>query len=272
MKGITFQDELSRTAINLPGAALRFAKEIAYPDLPVEAYLERLDRLTEAARLALGESATVRERADALADFLFDQQGFQGNAADYQDPRNSYLNQVLDRRLGIPISLSVIYLSVAERLRLPAFGVGLPGHFIVGVADPAGMLYLDPFHAGQRLSVQDCENLVLATSGSRAFRREWLDPSPTREILARMLTNLRNVYLGQENWLSVAAVVERLRMIRPEQADYARDLGVFYQQSGKLPQAIECYLEYLRGAPEAADRDRIWQNMQDAVLRLARRN
>lgn len=269
----TFLDELNERVIDVPRAALRFAREIAYPELDVEAYLNQLDLLARAGGQMLSPAATTREQAELLADYLFDRVGLQGNTAEYGDPRNSYLNDVLDRGLGIPISLSVIYIAIAQRLGLPAYGIGLPGHFIVGVKDPLGSLYLDPFHGGQRLSVEDCAALVFHSTGSaEPFRSEWLGPTQPREILGRMLNNLRNVYLSQENWERAAAVVERLRLIQPEAHEYARDLAVFYHQSGSLRLAIQFYEEYLRRAPQAKDADGVRLRMQAAIQSLSRLN
>lgn len=268
----TFQDEIHQEPIHLPRAALRFARELAYPGLEVEAYLDRLDRLAETGRQACTPDGSPRERAEALADFLFDRSGFQGNVKDYNDPRNSYVNEVLDRRLGIPISLSVIYVYVARRLGLAAYGIGLPGHFIVGVDDPQGPVYLDPFHGGQRLAEQDCANLVLLTGTNQVFQKEWLEPTPTRDILARMLNNLRNIYIQEEDWGKAAPVVERLRMIHPQSPEFSRDLGLFYHRSGSLQRAIDLYSEYLTRSPQSPDAEQIRRNLHSAVQSLARLN
>jgi regulator of sirC expression with transglutaminase-like and TPR domain len=269
----TFQDELNRKPIDLLRAALCFAREIAYPDLDVESAVARIDRIAEEGRKVLSPTATVREQAEELADYLFDRIGFQGNSGNYADPRNSFLNEVLDRKLGIPISLSVIYVAVARRLGLPAHGIGLPGHFIVGVEDSQGILYLDPFHGGQRLSVEDCANLVVQTTGyTERFQLGWLDPASSRDILTRMLNNLRSVFLNQKQWAKAAAVVERLRMIQPDIPDYSRDLGVIYHLNGSLQQAIESYRDYLQRAPEASDSEEVKRNMLAVVEAQARLN
>ena len=150
----------------------------------------------------------------------FTQQRFRGNSATYQDPRNSYLNEVIERRLGIPISLSVIYIAIAQDLGLPAHGVGLPGHFIVGIRDNGDEIYIDPFHGGVRLFQADCVQLVREATGiSGAFQPEWLKPVSPVVILTRMLNNLRNIYLHQADWTHALAVVERLRLLQPDLPD-----------------------------------------------------
>ncbi len=221
----------------------------------------------------MGSDAPVLLRAERLAGYLFDQPGFQGNSANYSDPRNSYLNEVLDRRLGIPITLSVIFLCVAQRLALPAHGVGLPGHFIVSVQGESGPLFLDPFHRGEKLSIIACARLVeLSTGYNGPFQPEWLEPAQPPEILARMLNNLRNVYLQQGKWQMLLAVVERLSWLQPDNPEHIRDFGMIYQQNGSLSKALECYQRYLSLAPQAGDAEQIRQKLRETAQNLARRN
>lgn len=172
-----FGREIKRRPVNLPRAALCFAREIAYPNLDITAYLERLAALASDARPGVIAHTTPAGQAQALAHFLFRDGPLRGNLMGYADPRNSYLNQVLDRGMGIPISLCVIYLAVAAHLNLPAHGVNLPGHFIVGLDSGDGMIYLDPFHGGQQLTLTDCARLVRQTTGYRGpLQPEWLTP------------------------------------------------------------------------------------------------
>jgi regulator of sirC expression with transglutaminase-like and TPR domain len=215
----------------------------------------------------------VSVQAEALAEFLFKKLGFQGNQIDYIDPRNSYLNEVLDRRLGIPISLAVVFIAVAGRLGLEVQGVGLPGHFIVRIQDPQGELYLDPFHGGRRLSKEDCAQLVILTTGySGPFQEEWLAPSSPESILARMLTNLKNVYMKKEAWNHTLAVLERLRLVQPDLPETLRDLGLVYHQQGSLRLAVQYYEQYLNREPEAADAEEIKRNLRAAAQKLAQLN
>lgn len=273
MTEITFQDQIKRSPINVIHAALCFAREIAYPELDVEHYLLRIDHLTQAAREQLPPFLPVREQAEALSDFLFIQKRFQGNRADYLDPRNSYINEVIERRLGIPISLSVIYIAIAQDLGIPAQGVGLPGHFIVGIQGSSGDIYLDPFHGGVRLSQTDCTQLVREATGfSGAFQPEWLKPISPTAILTRMLNNLRNIYLQGEDWPRALAVVERLRMLQPNLPDLLRDLGTIYERKGSLRLAVQYYEQYLRQAPQAVDAETVLPRLRGAVQQLSQLN
>lgn len=269
----SFQEEIQAPEIDLARAALCFAREIGYPALDIAGYLRQLDELAEAARPQISHQGGAAAQALDLAQFLFQQAGFQGNEADYTDPRNSYLNEVLDRCLGIPISLSALFLAVAERLAIPAQGVGLPGHFIVSAPGVDGPLFLDPFHGGRQISVIDCARLVeLSTGYSGAFQIDWLRSISTGEILARMLYNLRNVYIQQDKWRMAQPVVERLHLLQPQNPDHLRDLGTIHRQNGALRLAIDDYQRYLALVPEAEDAALVRRNLQETAEKLAKRN
>jgi regulator of sirC expression with transglutaminase-like and TPR domain len=267
----TFAREVQRTGGRLsPGrAGLLFAREVAYPDLQPSASLALLDDLAIDAQRALTGPAEPEERGVALADYLFNQAGYQGNAAEYGDPRNSYLNQVLERRLGLPISLSVIFLEVGWRLQLPVSGVGLPGHFIVSVNGADGPVYLDPFHAGRRLTLDDCRDLAVAALGSQAqFEPSWLAPTAPRDIVARMLNNLRAFYVSVEDWTLAIAILACLQALQPDQAEHVRDLGVLHYRNNSFKKASELFNEYLVLRPDAPDaesvrdgRNRLWDEL-----------
>ena len=273
METLTFQQEIHLEHINLARAALRFSQEIGYPGLAIERYLQRLDDLADAARLSMPFQESPVQQGVSLARYLFQESGFQGNSQKYNDPRNSYLNEVLDRKLGLPISLSVIFLAVAERLGLPADGIGLPGHLIVGVPGPDGPLFLDPFHGGQQLSVIDCARLVeLSTGYTGQFLSEWLQPVDSWVILTRMLYNLRNVYIQQDKWRMALPVVEHMLFLQPEHPDHLRDLGTIHRQNGELRQAIIYYERYLNKVPDATDADLVQRNLQETAKVLASLN
>ena len=141
-----YEDELRLAELNVPRASLQFARALAYPGLDVAGYMAVLHDLSETAAEHVDLSQPVAEQAQQLAGYLFGEVGFRGDPSAYADPRNSYLNEVLDRRVGLPIALSVIYVDVAQRLGIPAYGIGLPGHFIVGIHGRDGEVCLDPFH------------------------------------------------------------------------------------------------------------------------------
>jgi regulator of sirC expression with transglutaminase-like and TPR domain len=270
MNDITFQEELSQQTINIPRAALSFARSIAYPALNIDHYLSRLDQLTESAGQDQASCKSFDERVDALSDFLFYQKDFQGNRDDYNDPRNNYLNCVLDRKLGIPISLSIIYITIAQRLGLRAYGIGLPGHFIVGVYEDGHQILIDPFNSGVRLSLADCSRRVKESTGFEgAFQPKWLAPVSPNNLLARMLTNLCNAYIQKENWHSAIPVIQHLLMVQPKTDFHLRDLGYLYLYNGSLRLSAQYLEEYLRRAPEAKDFENVRSSLQIVAGRLA---
>jgi regulator of sirC expression with transglutaminase-like and TPR domain len=254
MTDLTFQDELRLSPINLPRTALRLAQEIAYPQLNTDYYLKRLDKLANAAWQAVPQAAPVLYRASALAEYLFHQSGFRGNEANYGDPRNSYLNEVLDRRLGIPLTLSLVFVAVARRLQLPAYGVGLPGHFIAAVREEQTVWFFDPFHGGERLSVGDCARLVRQTAGYEGpFDEGWLAPAEPRDILARLLNNLRIVYVQREAWQEALAVLEHMWLVQPDRPQLLRDMGLIHFEMGDMWRATGYLEKYFKQAPGAVD-------------------
>jgi regulator of sirC expression with transglutaminase-like and TPR domain len=271
----SFEAEVQQAGKDLSPAraGLLFARECAYAELHPSDYLVALDDLALAAHPALARHAGQLERALALADYLFRQLGFGGNRSEYADPRNSYLNEVIDRRLGLPISLSVIFLEVGWRLRLPIAGVGMPGHFIVSVQGEDGAAYLDPFNGGRRLSLEDCTELVeRATGTSVNFDPTWLLPTPRRDIVARMLNNLRMIYVSVEDWPMAIKICERLLALQPTVAAHLRDLGVLHYRSGLLRRASELLDQYLARQPDAPDVGSVRQGRNLLLEQLARLN
>jgi regulator of sirC expression with transglutaminase-like and TPR domain len=270
----TFAEEVQAAGDALsPGlAGLLFARECAYPDLRPSDYVNLADDLALNAqrRLAAHSDGT---RGLALAEHLFGEAGFRGNAADYDDPRNSYLNQVFDRRLGIPISLSVVLLEVSRRLGIRTAGIGLPGHFIAVVEGEDGPIYVDPFDGARVLTRADCAGLVQAATGvSGVFDADWLRPAAPREVVERMLRNLRNFYVSVNDWPLAIRVVDRLRELQTDVTTHVRDLGVLYYRDGSFRRAYELLNEYLRREPYAADAAGVREGRDRLALELARCN
>lgn len=268
-----FQDELRLAELNVPRAALHLARAIAYPQLDVAGYMAALHDLSESAAERIDFDRPVVAQAEQLARFLFVESGFRGNAAAYSDPRNSFLNDVLDRRLGIPITLSILYVDLAHRLGLPAYGIGLPGHYIVGIHSPEAAVWLDPFHGGRRLDLADCMELVrLAVGYEGPPEPDWFEPLSPRETLARMLNNLRSGYVRAGAWKEAARVIRLLRQTQPEVAEHVRDLGLVYYQQRQMTQAAHYLDVYLQRAPSAADAQMIRDGMKDLLDTWATQN
>jgi regulator of sirC expression with transglutaminase-like and TPR domain len=241
-------------ARSLAEGALWIAAE-AHPGLDVPLWLARLDALGHRASERVTEDMDVDQAATALARLLFDEQGFRGNVEDYYDPRNSFLNDVLDRRVGIPITLSVLYVAVAARAGLAAQGVGLPGHFIVRAERHGRHRMLDPFHGGALLELADCEALVAEVRpGSGPLDPRWLEPVTTRQIFVRMLTNLKAAYSALGDWPRALGASERIVFLAPDALEEIRDRGTLRARVGQSMAAVldwEAYLQRAPGAPDA---------------------
>ncbi len=242
-------------AIDLGQASLLIARE-EYPDLRVGEYLARLDQLamTIGGRLRGGEIFT--SRIAHLNRVLFEEMGFRGNREDYFDPRNSFLNDVLDRRVGIPISLSTLYIEVGRRLGLPLAGVSFPGHFLVRYAgrDTTEDVLIDPFNRGRLLSGDECRRWLKEMYGDRLqFRPEFLRRARNREIIERMLTNLKQVYQSEPDFHRALRIQQLMLCLRPGDPEHLRDRGMLYYRLACLSQAAADLNAYLEAQPQAPD-------------------
>ncbi len=243
--------------------ALEIAR-IAYPDLDPAAVLAELDRLADAVRPRLMPTATPVDRALAVSRYLFGECGFKGNADDYYDARNSFLNDVLARRLGIPITLSIVLIEVGRRVGVKLEGVGFPGHFLVRVpsrSEPP--LLLDPFHGGQRVGQEELlerlRGLAEANRGPtfETVPEEFLASTTPRAMLGRMLRNLLRVYLERDQDAQALLVVDLLLVMTPQGADEIRTRGFLYERLGCAAAAAIDFRRYLEIAPEADDVEQI---------------
>jgi regulator of sirC expression with transglutaminase-like and TPR domain len=209
--------------LDLGRAALLIASE-EYPGLDILRYVARLEAMAAAVRPQVGATEDALEQIEHLNAYLFVERGFRGNSQDYYDPRNSFLNDVLDRKLGIPITISVVYMEVARRVGMPLQGVGMPGHFIVKYASPEGDIYIDPFNSGRVLSRQACEELIQQVYGEPVpFQDTFLATVSKKQILSRILMNLKAIYLHTKQYRKALAVVERLLIIQPKVEQEEKD-------------------------------------------------
>ena len=215
-------------AVDLGRAALWLAAE-DYPGLDVESFLAELDRLAERVRRRLGDPDRLVNAAHALRRVLADEEGYWGNTDDYYDPRNSFLNEVMGRRSGIPISLSVLYLEVAKRSSIPMEGVGLPGHFLVRLVYPEGRTLIDPFAGGIPMSIEDCAERLRDLYGEQVeLVAEHLAAVGPKQILVRLLHNLRSIYLDRQGYAHALAVVERIGMLTGETPELRCQRGMLF--------------------------------------------
>ncbi|MFN8454890.1 MAG: transglutaminase-like domain-containing protein [Anaerolineae bacterium] len=260
--------------LNLARAALLLAGYITQTGETPTYYLTLLDDMAEAVRPAIAPAPTAAVAAlESLNHYLFTELGFAGNRDDYYNPNNSFLNQVLDVRTGIPISLSLIYLEVGWRLGLPLHGVGLPGHFIVGYTLPQAALYIDVFNGGRILSEDEC--LALSTiplTNRAAFRQNYLLPVSKKAMLFRMLLNLKQIYLQHEAWELAHRTLDLMLIVRPAQSDEFRDRGLVALRLQRWHEAAFDLRRYLFLTPNAPDLVELKQHLDMLEERLNRLN
>jgi regulator of sirC expression with transglutaminase-like and TPR domain len=257
-------------AFDVAEVALWLARD-EYPHLDVDAYLAELDGLAHEAKSYV--RGDVEARVAGLCRYLFHEAGFRGNLKDYYDPRNSYLNQVLDRMTGIPITLSVVAMAVGQRVGLEVHCIGLPGHVVALCPREDEPIVFDPFHGGRRLSATDCENVVRQVTGLEyAVTPLALQPMPLGQLVQRMLNNLRGIYLKGSDWLRAITVLRRLRQLQPREAALQRDLGICMMHAGQPAAAFDHLSRYLRDAPDAGDVEQVRVFLLKAEREIARWN
>lgn len=243
------------------------------PTCDVEGSIETLDQLAAAVREMLPPEPSAAEAAEVLREYLFETLGFRGNQEDYFDPKNSFLHEVLARRTGIPITLSIVAIEVARRAGIPAFGIGFPGHFLLGIGRRDACILMDAFHGGRRLNGKILTDLLRGVAGPDArVLPEHLRPANKRSILTRLLLNLRGVYQKRGEPLNMLQVLDRLVELNPFPVGELRDRGRMYAQLGCLELAREDLQTYLARAPHAADAHETRELLTDVTGRTSTLN
>lgn len=247
----------SEEEIDLGKAALYLAKE-EYPELDTEEYCNALDVMAEEIKKRLPEETYPLRIIKSINNYLYEDLGFRGNTKDYYDPRNSFLNEAIDRRTGIPITLALVYLEIAKRIDFPMVGIGMPGHFLIRPDFESADIYVDAFHQGEILFPQDCADRLAQVYGQPvAMRPEFLEPVSPKQFLARMLNNLKVIYLNRGEESKALGAIERILLLFPEAVVERRDRGVLYYQLGRWTEARQDLESYLVNIPDARDADLI---------------
>jgi regulator of sirC expression with transglutaminase-like and TPR domain len=243
--------------IDLAAGALCIAAD-GRPALDPDETLELIEGLAERVRLRLDLGDPPDYALARLHDVLYREAGFRApTAAEYRDPRNSLLDEVMVRRVGLPISLAIVELEVGWRVGLAVHGIALPGHFIVG--GPGGVL-IDPADAGRSLTRDDCQALIRRSMGEGVLLHAgMLRPAGRREILARVLRNLRSVYLTRREWAAALGAVELLAVVEPTDPDHGRDRGLLLGRMGRFSDAIASLGRYLDERPDGDDAGEVRQ-------------
>jgi len=258
--------------IDLARACLLIAED-AYPGLEAVRYLGELERMAIVLRGKLPQEGGAEERVLALNKFLFDELGFRGNTDEYYDPRNSYLNEVIDRRTGIPISLAVLYMEVGRRIGLPLQGVSFPGHFLVRLRLPRGTLVLDPFCGGAPQSEDELrERLERVVPARDLSLKQFLEPASKRQILARMLRNLKGIYRETDQPERMLEVLNRILVLAPQASAELRERGLVYQRLECFRAALKDLSDYLVLEPSAPDAGELRARVAELSALCARLN
>jgi regulator of sirC expression with transglutaminase-like and TPR domain len=277
-----FGELLSREdiRIDIAQACLMIAQD-AYPGLDVDRYLGDIERMAIRLRARVPQECGAEDRVVALNQYLFGDLGFQGNTDAYYDPRNSYLNDVIDRRTGIPITLSVLYMALGRRLGLPLEGVSFPGHFLVRLRLRSGVLLLDPFVGGAPLSEPELRERLQrvippgATEGvpvSQLPLDQFLEPASHRQILARVLRNLKVIYRETDKPERLLDVLNRMLVVAPDAAAELRDRGLVYQRLECYRAALKDLSAYVEKVPDAPDYDEVRVRLMEVSALCARLN
>lgn len=239
--------------IDLAKAALFIAQE-EYPNLDPDEYLNALDTMAFELQQQLPDRQYPLRIIQTINRYLYDDLGFTGNVADYYDPRNSFLNEAIERRTGIPITLSLIYLEVANRIDFPMVGVGMPGHFLIRPDVPDMETFVDAFNRGEIMFSQDCQERLAQIYGQPVtLQPEFFESVSNRQFLMRMLTNLKFIYLQQQELEKALRAVERILLLFPELMRELRDRGLINYQLGRFGAAITDFENYLTQVPDAED-------------------
>jgi regulator of sirC expression with transglutaminase-like and TPR domain len=271
--------------IDLARACLMLAQDV-YPDLDVERYLGEIESMALRLRGRMPEGAGVEERVVALNDYLFGELRYRGNTEAYYDPRNSYLNEVIERRTGIPITLSVLYMELGRRVGLPLQGVSFPGHFLVRLRVRGGTLVLDPFQAGIPQSADELRERLrrVVPEGALAAGRkgklalgdlpleQFLEPAGARQIVARVLRNLKTIYREQGRPERLLAVLNRILVVAPDSSAELRERAYAYEKLECYRAALKDLTDYAEREPAAADSEEVRARLLELGRLCARLN
>lgn len=259
--------EIDDDQIDLLRAALAMAR-VEYPHVDVEAYVRQVEDLARRVSALVRESGDPEQSIAAVNRVLFEEEMFRGNTADYHNPRNSFLNDVFDRRLGIPITLALVYMEVGRRAGFPLLGVGFPGHFLLKHYDISGRaLIIDVFERGKLVTEADCQRrLDAAYSGQLTLQPEFLMAVTRRQMLTRILNNLRTVYVSRRNFRKAVEIVDLVLVIYPRSPEDVKQRALLRHNLEDYRGALADFEDYVKMLPDASDAEEVRQ----AALALRR--
>ncbi len=260
------------TDLDLVRIALEIARD-AYPSLDLEQQLARIEMLAARVKDRCASAEKLRSVLGQVNWVLFVEERFQGNSADYYDPRNSYLNEVLDRKTGIPITLAILYWRLAERVGLEMSGLNLPGHFMLKAASGPSSAIVDPFDSGIVLDREGCRARIARLAGPNVvLNDDHFRPCSIATIVARMLGNLRAIYLQKHEYAAVIPILGRLAALNSGDADVTRELGLVYLKLDRLTEAVDALQDHLDRRGDAPDDDEVRLLIKSLRREIAARN
>ena len=265
--------EIDDERIDLLRAALTFAR-IEYPQLDPEPYVRQIEELAQRVVTRIRDASDPAQSIAAINEVLYQEEMFRGNTVEYYSPLNSFINDVLDRRLGIPISLALVYMEIGRRAGFPLFGVGMPGHFLVKHYDVSGQpTLIDTFERGMVVTEEDCRQKVFQlTAGQSTLQPEFLNTVTKRQMLTRMMNNLRTIYLARRDLKRAVQVVDLILVIYPRSPEDVKQRAVLRYNLDDLSGAVADFEDYVKMSPEASDAEEIKQTALSLRRQMARLN
>jgi regulator of sirC expression with transglutaminase-like and TPR domain len=264
----TIRDQFSQSVqrpedqIDLVDTALLIACS-AFPDLKPSYYKAIVCELGWRLRKQTGPNSSAGDVLQVLNRIMFEEEGFKGDSDNYYDPQNSYLNRVLERKRGIPITLSLVYTEVGRFAGFPVHGIALPGHFIVGLFHETGTLYIDPYHQGEILAESECHKMIEVRFGREAASdKSWRNPASKKIILVRMLRNLKAIYLQSGRDMLSLEMIQWILAIDPNSPAELKERGALYEKLGNFAAAVLDYKHYLEVAPDSEDDEIIQEKVR----------
>jgi len=259
-----WKDYIKNRDLPLDRTAFMIAKVLQYPSLDIDAQLQTMDSIASELKSFINDKKRPTEIINAMNEYIFEKQAFSGNSQDYYDPRNSYLNDVLARRTGIPITLSVLYIELARRVQFKLYGVGFPGHFLIKYADGDLEIVLDPFSKGRILAYEDYQVLLDQLYNSQIrFEKSFLNAVTNEQILIRILRNLKDAFIYSYDYDKALMATEMVLAINPGIAEEFRDRGMIFYYKQLYSNALSDLTRYLEMQPDASDADNILAIIQD---------
>jgi len=261
---LQWNEHVKNKDLALDRTAFMMAKTLQYPLLDIDQQLQIMDSMAHELKNFINHKERPTEIINAMNEYIFDKQAFTGNAEDYYDPRNSYLNDVLTRKTGIPITLSILYIELARRINFKLHGVGFPGHFLVKYADNDLEIVLDPFNKGRILTYEDYQAMLdQLYNGQIKFEKRFLNAVTNEHIVIRMLRNLKDAFVYSYDYNKALMATDMILAINPDLAEEFRDRGMIFYYKQLYSDALSNLTKYLEMQPEASDADNILAIIRD---------